>query len=177
MSYDRFPETKITGYDHEVFNDEQAIYQELLKYKDLHCIVVDCYPGVDDEIFRLIKNIYQPEITIKSEDIFYDSKILNDKMKSNLTDDRVRGVMYYGVMEDFVDHDKLVETKKLLASKDKKILIYGVGAGLISTGDLYIYCDLARWEIQLRHRQGMPNFKCDNFDEDILKKLEAIRRG
>ena len=42
---------------------------------------------------------------IKSEDIFYDSKILNDKMKSNLTDDRVRGVMYYGVMEDFVDHD------------------------------------------------------------------------
>lgn len=120
MSYDRFPETKITGYDHEVFNDEQAIYQELLKYKDLHCIVVDCYPGVDDEIFRLIKNIYQPEITIKSEDIFYDSKILNDKMKSNLTDDRVRGVMYYGVMEDFVDHDKLVETKKLLASKDKR---------------------------------------------------------
>ena len=44
MSYDRFPETKIIGYDHEVFNDEQAIYQELLKYKDLHCIVVDCYP-------------------------------------------------------------------------------------------------------------------------------------
>ena len=36
MSYDRFPETKIIGYDHEVFNDEQAIYQELLKYKDLH---------------------------------------------------------------------------------------------------------------------------------------------
>ena len=34
MSYDRFPETKIIGYDHEVFNDEQAIYQELLKYKD-----------------------------------------------------------------------------------------------------------------------------------------------
>ena len=174
MSYDRFPETKIIGYDHEVFNDEQAIYQELLKYKDLHCIVVDCYPGVDDEIFRLIKNIYQPEITIKSEDIFYDSKILNDKMKSNLTDDRVRGVMYYGVMEDFVDHDKLVETKKLLASKNKKILIYGVGAGLISTGGLYIYCDLARWEIQLRYRQGMPNFKCDNFDEDILKK---VKRG
>lgn len=34
MSYDRFPETKIIGYDHEVFNDEQAIYQELLKYKN-----------------------------------------------------------------------------------------------------------------------------------------------
>ena len=79
MSYDRFPETKITGYDHEVFNDEQAIYQELLKYKDLHCIVVDCYPGVDDEIFRLIKNIYQPEITIKVKIFFMIVRYLMTK--------------------------------------------------------------------------------------------------
>lgn len=127
MNYDRFPETKIIGYDDEAFNDEQAIYQELSKYKDLHCLVVDCYPGVDDEIFRLIKSVYQPEVIIKSEDIFYDSEVLNDKMKSNLTDDRVRGVMYYGVMEDFVDDNRLKETKQLVANETKKILIYGVG--------------------------------------------------
>ena len=62
MSYDRFPETKIIGYDHEVFNDEQAIYQELLKYKDLHCIVVDCYPGVDDEIYINRKSLLKVKI-------------------------------------------------------------------------------------------------------------------
>ena len=63
--------------------------------------------------------------------------------------------------------------KKVL-HEQKRILIYGVGAGLISQGDLYIYCDLARWEIQCRYRQGMPNFKADNDDEDSLKK---IKRG
>ena len=66
MSYDRFPETKIIGYDHEVFNDEQAIYQELLKYKDLHCLVVDCYPGVDNEIFRLIKRMVNSPISTRN---------------------------------------------------------------------------------------------------------------
>ncbi len=50
----------------------------------------------------------------------------------------------------------------------------GVGASLISQGDLYIYCDMARWEIQCRYREGMPNFKQDNQDEDTLRK---IKRG
>lgn len=166
MNYDKFPETKITGYDDEAFGDSKTIYQELSKYQQLKCLVVDCYPGVDDEVFELINEIYQPEIVIRSEEIFYDKDVLNQKMQPNLTDDRVRGVMYYGVIEDFVDQNKLLKAKKLL-DQDKKILIYGVGARLIARGDLYIYCDLARWQIQLRYRQGMPNFKCDNYDEDF----------
>lgn len=173
MNYDKFPETKITGYDDEAFGDSKTIYQELSKYQQLKCLVVDCYPGVDDEVFELINEIYQPEIVIRSEEVFYDKDVLNQKMQPNLTDDRVRGVMYYGVIEDFVDQNKLLKAKKLL-DQDKKILIYGVGARLIARGDLYIYCDLARWQIQLRYRQGMPNFKCDNYDEDFLKK---VKRG
>lgn len=173
MNYDKFPETKIIGYDDEAFGDSKAICQELSKYQQLKCLVVDCYPGVDDEVFELINEIYQPEIVIRSEEIFYDKDVLNQKMQPNLTDDRVRGVMYYGVIEDFVDKNKLLKAKKLL-DQDKKILIYGVGARLIARGDLYIYCDLARWQIQLRYRQGMPNFKCDNYDEDFLKK---VKRG
>lgn len=81
-------------------------------------------------------------------------------MASHLTDDRVRGVMYYGKMEDFVD-DKKLEAMKEVAKSHGRILIYGVGASLISRGDIYIYCDLARWEIQCRYRKGMPNFKQD----------------
>lgn len=51
-------------------------------------------------------------------------------------------------------------------------MIYGIGASYIHKGDTLIYCDLARWEIQLRYRKGMPNFKQDNDDEDILKKIK-----
>ena len=173
MNYDKFPETKIKGYDQEAFDDLSSMRQELLKkIDDVNCLVVDCYPGVDDEVLDFIQDVYEPEIIIRSEDIFYDKDKLNEMMKPHLTEDRVRGVMFYGVLEDFVNQKKLKEMKKVL-HEQKRILIYGVGAGLISQGDLYIYCDLARWEIQCRYRQGMPNFKADD-DEDSLKK---IKRG
>lgn len=174
MNYDKFPETKIVGYDHEAFDGLDAIKKELNKtIHQVQCLVVDCYPGVDDEVLDFVQDIYEPEIVIRSEDIFYDKDKLNEMMRPHLTDDRVRGVMFYGSMEDFVDFKKLHEMQKVLI-ESKKILIYGVGSGLISQGDLYIYCDLARWEIQCRYRQGMPNFKADNHDEDNLKK---IKRG
>jgi len=175
MNYDKYPEIKVNGFDDQVFDGQESIINELSRFqkKSSFCMTVECYPGVDDEVLDLIQSLYDPEIIIRSEDIFYDKHTLNKMMKSHLTDDRVRGVMYYGQMEDFVDNQKLNEMKKILDSK-QRILIYGVGAGLISRGDLYIYCDLARWEIQLRYRQGMPNFKQDNDDEDSLKK---IKRG
>ncbi|WP_050637509.1 class I mannose-6-phosphate isomerase [Candidatus Stoquefichus sp. SB1] len=171
MNYDKYPETKIVGFDKDVFSDEKAIAQELsdLNKKTDYCLTVECYPGVNDEVLEMIQNIYDPEIIICSEDIFYDKDTLNRLMKSHLTEDRVRGVMYYGQMEDFVDIQKQNEIKKVLSSH-KRILVYGVGASLISQGDTYIYCDMARWEIQCRYRQGMPNFKQDNQNEDALKK-------
>lgn len=175
MNYDKYPETKIVGYDNDVFSNRQAIEQELsyLSQKKDFCLTVECYPGVDDEVLDMIQEIYDPEIVIRSEDVFYDSQTLNQMMENHLTEDRVRGVMYYGKMEDFVDSKKCKEMQKILDCQ-KRILIYGVGASLISRGDLYIYCDMARWEIQCRYRQGMPNFKQDNTDEDTLKK---IKRG
>ena len=38
--------------------------------------------------------------------------------------------------------------------------------------DLCLYLDMARWEIQLRYRKGMPNYNCTNYDEDILRKFK-----
>lgn len=175
MNYDKYPEIKINGFDDQVFGCQESIKKELSQFqkKSSFCMSVECYPGVDDEVLEMIQDIYDPQIIIRSEDIFYDKDTLNQMMKPHLTDDRVRGVMYYGKMEDFVDEKKLEEMKKVLDSQ-QRILIYGVGASIISKGNLYIYCDLARWEIQLRYRQGMPNFKQDNHDEDSLRK---IKRG
>lgn len=174
MNYDKYPETKIIGFDHEAFGNLNAMKQELLKVtQDICYLTVDCYPGVDDEVFDFIVAVFQPERIIKSEDVFYDKEQLNELMQPHLTDDRVRGVMFYGKLEDFIDQSKLKKVKDRLQNH-QKTLIYGVGAGLISTGDCYIYCDLARWEIQCRYRAGMPNFKAENYHEDSLRK---IKRG
>ena len=105
-------------------------------------------------------------------DIFKDGKTMTEQMKYNLTDDRVFGKMYYGNLVDFIDEEKLEEAKNKVKEHHGSTIIYGVGAGLVSHGDLYIYFDMARWEIQLRYRKSMPNYNCDNYDEDILKKYK-----
>lgn len=54
------------------------------------------------------------------------------------------------------------------------VIVYGVGASLIAPEGLLVYADLTRWEITLRFRAGMRNWKTDNTDEDPLRK---IKRG
>ncbi|MDO5110060.1 MAG: class I mannose-6-phosphate isomerase [Erysipelotrichaceae bacterium] len=105
--------------------------------------------------------------------IFYDDETLTEMMKPFLTDDRVRGVMYYGKMEDFIDAGRL-EKMRRDTDRPGRICIFGVGAGLVRKADTLVYCDLARWEIQLRYRAGMPNFRQTNYKEDSLRK---IKRG
>ena len=172
MNYNKFPETKIVGYDHQAYSKEQIV-PELRRHQDKKMIVVECYPGVENEALDLMIEVFQPERIILSQDIFYENKILNFLMAPYLTEDRVRGTMCYGKMEDFVDQKKLKAIQESL-DLQQRTLIYGVGASLIPMGDLLIYGDMARWEIQLRYRRGMPNVYQHNEDEDSLKK---IKRG
>ena len=167
--YDRFPKTTIKN--HKAFHGYDAIYQELNKKINNRCVVVfDYYPGVDEEeVYELIKR-FNFSLEINMHDIFKDGKTMTEQMKYNLTDDRVFGKMYYGNLVDFIDEEKLEEAKNKVKEHHGPTIIYGVGAGLVSHGDLYIYFDMARWEIQLRYRKSMPNYNCDNYDEDILKK-------
>ena len=83
MSYDKYPETKINGFDKEVFKDKDAIKEQLkdLSENKKYCLTVECYPGVDDEILELIQDIYNPHTVIRSEDIFYDKDTLNENAR------------------------------------------------------------------------------------------------
>ena len=55
------------------------------------------------------------------------------------------------------------------------MLVYGTGASLIHEGDILIYADMARWEIQLRYRRKeLANWKMDNYEEDQIRK---VKRG
>ena len=176
MNYDKCPFTLVKGYENEGVTGYKDIIETIKsKLNDKKVVVVDCYPGVDDdEVLPAFINGLNPSAIIESKDIFFDEDTLNTMMKPHLTDDRVRGVMYYGVMSDFVDKTKLEELQNDVKHSTGICLIYGVGASLITKGDILVYADMARWEIQLRYRKGMPNFKCHNETEDVLKK---VKRG
>ncbi|MFV0396248.1 MAG: class I mannose-6-phosphate isomerase [Coprobacillaceae bacterium] len=171
-NYNKHPETKITGYDKDAYAGYKDIIKTIkTKLGSKQCIVIDCYPGVDEqEVLTTFEKELQPKNIINSEDIFYDSDTLNQLMDTHLTEDRVRGVMYYGDILDFIDKNKLKKYQDSIRNSNGLTLIYGFGASLITMGDVLVYVDMTRWEIQLRYRDGMPNFKQTNYDEDVLKK-------
>ena len=175
--YDRFPETEIKGFDDKAFSGWDDIVNQLSNELK-NVLVVDCYPGVyDQELLPNIRKAEDFDLVILMDDIFYDGEKITEIMKPFLTDDRVRGIYYYGTIMDFIDEEKLnkaIEEVKEAIKSGKKVLVYGFGASLVTDEGLLVYADMTRWEIQLRYRKGMTNFKCNNEKEDSLRK---IKRG
>lgn len=171
--YNKYPKIKVRDYENECIlgykNILEVIQQNMIGKKVL---VVDTYPGVDDqEVISEFKKLdYQ--LFINMEDIFKNELAINEQMKYHLTDDRVFGKMYFGEVIDFIDEDKLQKAKEDVKNSDGLIIVYGFSASLVTHGDLLVYLDLSRWEIQLRYRRGMGNYHCLNNDEDILRKYK-----
>lgn len=168
--YDRYPTNEVKEHFNS-FDGYKGILEEIVRQK-ARIICVETYPGVDDEMLSQLTDALKPDKVILSIDMFLDSDELTKKMYPNLTDDRVRGKMFYGAIDEFIVKEKLIKYRKEVDDFNGTILIYGFGSSLISSGDLLIYVELTRWEIQLRYRRGMPNYKASNYDEDILRKYK-----
>lgn len=172
-NYDKYPQTVIFGYDKcawSGYDDVCLVIEEKLNEKNV--LVIETYPGViDEEVLTEISKRFKAERIIKSIDIFYDSDKLDEMLKDVLTEDRVRGFMYYGKVNDFIDKEKLEKAKQEI-KEDGLTIIYGFAASLISQGDVLVYADLTRWQAQLRYRKGRSNYKCHNENEDNLKKYK-----
>lgn len=173
--YDPFPKTRIKGYDDAVIHGWDAIVEDL-DQSGAQTLVFDAYPGVfDEEVKKELKRIPH-DVWIDALDMFKDGETIKEQLKYNITDDRIFGRMYYGEIDNFIVPEKLEELRDAAqeaAAQGKRVLVYGYGAGLIASGTL-VYLDMARWEITLRYRNGMPNFLDTNYDEDALRK---IKRG
>ena len=168
--YNKFPHTKVEN--HTVICGYEKIantINELLK--DHNVIAFEFYPGVNNEEVKeqLISKL-DVDFVINVEECALPINEIDSMIKRNLTDDRVFGVMSHYVIEDFYDMDKINQLNQEI-DNNKKTLIYGFGSSLIKH-DLLVYFDMARWEIQLRYRKGMPNWLCTNYDEDRLRKYK-----
>ena len=173
-NYEKHPRTRIHGFKEEVFSGYEDIIEELKKRcaKRPFVLTVDCYLGVDDgELLGALKALGADRV-ILTEELFKGEQTIRQQLKYQLTDDRVFGKLYAGEIRDFMDEEKLEKAAEEVKDASGLTLFYGFGAALVSPGDLLVYADLARWEIQLRYRRGMGNYRADNGDEDILKKYK-----
>ncbi|WP_072374985.1 class I mannose-6-phosphate isomerase [Thermophilibacter mediterraneus] len=178
--YDRFPTVRVPG--HEVLLGYDALVGALERRvgalgrsgADRVVLACDSYPGVrDDEVLGALGSL-RPEVLIDTRDLFPEPDELTRRMEPFLTDDRVFGRMCFGELEDFMDAAALVSARRRVEEARGLVVVCGFGAALVHPGDVLVYCDVTRWEIQLRYRAGMPNYRCDNGDDDVLRK---IKRG
>ena len=175
-NYDKFPENKIFGYDESALEGYENILNKIkcdISKKNKSIIVIDCYPGVNEiEILSEFKKL-KPSLIINSTECCYDGTTITKMIKEYLTDDRVFGILSTKELNEFFIKDNLDVFRKKIDSVAKGvILVYGVGASLITSGDILIYADLARWEIQTRYRNGLANWNTDNYDAPILSKYK-----
>lgn len=170
-TYEKHPSTAIQGH-HAVCGYDKIKEELASKINGDTVLVFDYYPGVREDEVKQLVNALQPDTVIETIDLFKESKAITEQMKYHLTDDRVFGRMYYGEFIDFMDEEKLNAAKAAVKNAKGLTIICGAAASLVSEGDINVYFDLARWEIQMRYRAGMPNYKCDNNNEDNLRKYK-----
>ena len=171
-NYDKEPELRIEGY--AGLQGYGAIAEELKKRaagKEKFVIVFDCYTEVDarevqDGLASLGAKWYD------AGDAMIGDAEYNAMIRQFVTDDRVFGIMNTLTLEKVVDHEKLNALRKKLAREKGLVCLIGVGASLVTEGDLLVYLDLARWEIQCRFERGACNWKTDNSSAAKLAKFK-----
>jgi mannose-6-phosphate isomerase class I len=178
-NYDKNHYVETKGYEAHVFTGYKAISEKLKQVcekENIDLIVCDLYPGVnEDEIISGLSAL-NPKRIIRSDDYAYDERSMTQKMEKWLTDDRVFGILTTDSLQDYFYGEKIKEAREMIYSRNSGlILIVGVGASLLTDGSMRkitVFFDMERWEIQLRYRRGMSNWKCDNKDDDILLKYK-----
>ncbi len=170
--YNQNPTIKVNGRSIAVGTSKIVDKINTYLTKDNSVVAFECYPGVNEEkVLELAKGI-SPEIIIHTFDFLKDESTLNEQFKYNLTNDRVFGKMYYGDVEDLIDDNSLQIVRNSIEKTVGVKVIYGLGASLVTNADIVVYFDISRWEIQRRYRNGMPNYRCTNYNEDILIKFK-----
>ncbi|PVZ85107.1 mannose-6-phosphate isomerase [Serratia sp. S1B] len=179
-NYDKYPEVVVQGANHAAWQGWPAVVQTLTRHlAELKLtktvLVMDCYPGVDlAELKSQLIEPLQPVQALNAEQAKYDERHIHAMIERNLTDDRVFGVLSCHELSEFFDSEKVAQLRAAIAAVESGVVVvYGPGASLITTGDVLVYADLARWEIQQRFRRGeLGNWGVENTSEDILRRYK-----
>lgn len=176
-TYDKYPEVCIKGFENQAWSGWQAIRQALkprLTNRGKTVVVIDCYPGVRlEELREQLIDKLSPALLVNAEAARLSEEHLHDLLAQNLTDDRVFGVLSCHQLDEFFCPDKLAALQQEVELASGLVVVYGPGAALVHEGDILVYADLARWEIQQRFRTGeLGNWGANNESEDILRRYK-----
>jgi mannose-6-phosphate isomerase class I len=176
--YDKQPSVVVPG-PHRVWKGPEG-WQQVDRHasdggKRAPLVAVDTYPGVDlAELAAEIRAALPHYAVINVEDAAAKPiREIDRLIASNLTHDRVFGVISHHDLREFYDVDRLASIADRVLDSNTPAVLIGWGAALVPIRrSTLVLADLARWEIQQRQRCGAPNWRCDNGGEDNLRKFK-----
>jgi mannose-6-phosphate isomerase class I len=170
-NYDKFPRVAVAGAAEACVTGWEAIAARLREAVAARAaartrLVVECYTGVHEEqVLRELQSRLSPALALLAADAMLPPEGVDGLVAPFLGgDDPVFGLLCDLRLGQFFDPAKLAHLQAAAQSvKRGLVLLVGCGAGLIARGDLLVYADLARWEVQTRFRRaetsnlGVPN--------------------
>lgn len=176
--YVMFPRVDVCCPDARVYEGAGAIARALGDACGTgKCVLsIECYPGVDQQELLDGLATLHPALVIHSDDLAFEPEKLDAALERDLLpQDPVFGIMTVRRLRDFFYEAKIEEARQRIdAVAEGLVLVYGVGATLVHPGDVQVVADITRWEIQLRYRRGMTNWRTAQTD---LPKLKKYKRG
>ncbi len=139
--------------------------------KSSKIVSIDCYPGVRiDELQEKLVSRLNPETIIFTDDeIFESASEITEKIALMMTEDRVFGRMCLHNYEDFIVGEKLEAVRNKIENTSGLVVLIGAATDILVDADVYIYADLARWEILNRYRRKeITNWKSTDLEMDYL---------
>ncbi|PPA31835.1 mannose-6-phosphate isomerase [Aeromonas jandaei] len=179
-NYDKYPEVTVVGYEQAACAGWDEIAHQLLAKVNRQerakvVLVIDCYHGVDQGELRtqLLARLGSHTLIDVEQARLPEPKVLA-MLDRFITDDRVFGVLAPHKMVEFFDPVALTHLQQQVAEMaEGLVVVMGSGASLVAQGDVRVYADLARWEIQQRlRRKEIGNWGADNTEEDILRRYK-----
>lgn len=177
-NYVQFPHIMVAGPCEAVSQGFAEIRERLAsvcRNRIKTVISIECYPGVNQE--ELLEGLQGLpfETVLHSDDLAFEPEKIDCLLEQDLTDDPVFAIMTVRCLKDYFYPEKIAAAQEKIRSVSQGIvLIYGVGASLIHSGDVQILADITRWEIQLRYRRGMNNWRTSR---QGLSKTQKYKRG
>ncbi|MGV8963710.1 MAG: class I mannose-6-phosphate isomerase [Candidatus Saccharimonadaceae bacterium] len=150
--YDKRPSIKIDG--HIIAGWDNIIPFIKLKAENTKVVIIECYTGLhENELIKYFKEI-DHSLFIDTRTLFLDENKLISLTESFMTNDVLFGNLTNLSLKDYFDKEKINKIKLNIHVNQGTTIIFGPGALLVSEGDLVIYADMPRWEIQQRMRKS-----------------------
>jgi mannose-6-phosphate isomerase class I len=170
-NYDKFPVVPVPGPEEVCVSGWEAVGRRLAEAlaavgRSKTVLVVECYPGVfETEVKQALTAALQPQLVVSAADGLKPEQEIHTLCQPFLGgEDPVFGYLCPLDLPPFFSMTRVQALAEQIRKVERGIvLVLGTGARLLADGDLLVYADLARWEIQQRQRrQQMGNLGVAN---------------